>query len=151
PLKEPVLNGLVFGSDSVVNVVYRGKVYWFWGDTNRPSYPLGNFQVPGATSELPGKGGLDPEIGIDLTYFLDAKGFARETAPMPGEGPTWLPPLAVLPDAQGRERLYGSYLKIEPPLKIAGRGLMVFDDAKEQFEPLAEVDVKAPAFPAGHA
>src|SRR5262249_21972226 len=58
PLRRPVLNGLVLGSDSVVNAVYRGKVYWFWGDTNRPSYPLGNFDVPGAVSELPGKGGL---------------------------------------------------------------------------------------------
>src|SRR5262245_53508982 len=51
PLKEPALNGQVFGSDSVLTAVYRGKVYWFWGDTNRPSYPLGNFEVPGATSE----------------------------------------------------------------------------------------------------
>ena len=47
PLKEPVLNAQVFGSDSVLNAVHRGKVYWFWGDTNRPSYPLGLFNVPG--------------------------------------------------------------------------------------------------------
>src|SRR5689334_9776384 len=31
PLREPLLNGQVTGSDSVVNVVYRGKIYWFWG------------------------------------------------------------------------------------------------------------------------
>src|SRR5260370_39483205 len=55
PLKEPVINGLVFGSDSVVNALYRGRIHWFWGDTNQPAYPLGNFQVPGATSELPGR------------------------------------------------------------------------------------------------
>ena len=36
PLKQPALNGQVFGSDSVVNALYRGRVYWFWGDTNRP-------------------------------------------------------------------------------------------------------------------
>jgi hypothetical protein len=36
PIKRPLLNGLVTGSDSVVNAVYRGKIYWFWGDTNRP-------------------------------------------------------------------------------------------------------------------
>src|SRR5437870_1633686 len=60
PLKEPALNGQVLGSDSVVNAVYHGKVYWFWGDTNRPSYPLGNFHVPGGTSEMPANGGLDP-------------------------------------------------------------------------------------------
>ena len=80
PIQQPVLNGLVLGSDSVVNTVYRGKIFWFWGDTNRPSYPLGNFHVPGATSELPADGGLDPEIGVDLHYFVDKDGFAKPTA-----------------------------------------------------------------------
>jgi hypothetical protein len=150
PLKEPVLNGLVFGSDSVVNAVYRDKIYWFWGDTNRPAYPLGNFQVPGATSELSGRGGLDPEVGVDLTYFLDAKGFAKEMAPMPGKGLTWLTALVALPDAAGRERLVASYVKVEPPLKIYRRGLAVFDDAKAQFVHVAEVDMKSPVFPMGH-
>src|SRR5262249_7055479 len=49
PLRRPVLDGLVLGSDSVLNAVYRGKVWWFWGDTNQPAYPLGNFHTPGAT------------------------------------------------------------------------------------------------------
>ena len=69
----------------VVNALYRGKMYWFWGDTNRPGYPLGNYHVPGAVSALPHKGGLDPEKGIDLKYFLDDKGFAKPTRmPAPG-------------------------------------------------------------------
>jgi hypothetical protein len=151
PLKEPVLNGQVLGSDSVLNTVYRGKVYWFWGDTNRPAYPLGNFQVPGATSALPSRGGLDPEAGIDLNYFVDGKGFAKEGAHMPGKGPTWLTALVPLKDEGGRERLYASYVKVEEPLKVYARGLAVFDDDKERFEPLSEVDMKAPAFPTGHA
>src|SRR5438876_4605349 len=33
PLRQPVLNGQVFGSDSVVNARYRGRIDWFWGDT----------------------------------------------------------------------------------------------------------------------
>ena len=60
PIEQPLLNGMVFGSDSVVTAVYRGKLHWFWGDTNRPSYPLGNFHVPFATSLLPGQGGSTP-------------------------------------------------------------------------------------------
>src|ERR1043165_5532594 len=118
PIREPVLNGLVFGSDSVLNAVYRGKIHWFWGDTNRPGYPLGNFQVPGATSKLPGKGGLDPEAGIDLDYFLDAKGFAKQTMRMPGKGPTWMTALVPLPDDKGQEGLYPSSVKAQPPLTI---------------------------------
>ena len=65
PLHNPTLQALVLGSDSVVNALFQDKIYWFWGDTNRPSYPLGNFHVPGATSLLPQAGGLDPEIGIE--------------------------------------------------------------------------------------
>jgi hypothetical protein len=151
PLKEPLLNAQVLGSDSVVNAVYRGKIYWFWGDTNRPAHPLGNFQVPGATSLLPGRGGLDPATGIDLTYFTDPTGFARETMRMPGTGPTWLTTLVPLGDRAGRERLYASYIKVEPPLKVYARGLAVFDDTKGQFEHLGRVDMKAPIFPMGHA
>jgi hypothetical protein len=151
PLKQPVLNGLVVGSDSVLNAAYRGKVYWFWGDTNRPAHPLGNFHVPGAVSLLPGRGGLDPEAGIDLHYFTDRGGFARETARMPGKGPTWLTALVPLADGKGRERLYASYVKVQPPLKVYARGLAAFDAAGEKFEHLAEVGMKAPAFPTGHA
>jgi len=37
PIRQPLLNAQVIGSDSVVNAVYRGQLYWFWGDTHRPS------------------------------------------------------------------------------------------------------------------
>lgn len=151
PLKEPALNGLVLGSDSVLNAVYRGKVYWFWGDTNWPSYPLGNFHVPGATSELPARGGLDPEAGVDLRYFLDRQGFAKATAQMPGDGPTWLTTLVPLTDHKGQERLYGSYVKVRPPMKVYKRGLVVFNDDKQEFDQLTEISMKAAAFPRGAA
>jgi hypothetical protein len=151
PLREPLLAGKVAGCDSVLTAVYRGKVYWFWGDTNRPGYPLGNFHASGATSLLPGKGGLDPEVGVDLRYFVGKDGFARPTAPMPGKGPTWLTSLIVLPDAGGRERLYASYVKVRPPLSVYARGVAVFDDDKQVFVRLAEVDGKAPASLDGHA
>jgi len=149
PVKEPVLNALVLGSDSVVNVVHCNKIYWFWGDTNRPSFPLGNFHVPGATSLLPGQGGLDPDKGIELQYFTDAKGFAREMARLTDKGPTWLTTAATLPDKTGRERLVGSYVKVQPPLKVMARGLAIFDDSAEKFEHLCEIDMKAPVFPQG--
>jgi hypothetical protein len=99
PIREPLLNGRVLGQDSVMNALFQGKIHWFWGDTNRPDYPLGNFYVPGATSELPGKGGLEPEVGVNLSYFVDDQGFARPTAPIPGEGPTWISGLVVLKDS----------------------------------------------------
>jgi hypothetical protein len=53
PIAQPLLNGGVLGQDSVLNATYKGRLYWFWGDTNRAGYPLGNFAVSGAVSELP--------------------------------------------------------------------------------------------------
>ena len=150
PIQEPLLNGQVSGSDSVENAVYRGKAYWFWGDTNRPSYPLGNFDVPGATSNLPADGGLDPAEGIDLTYFVDKDGFARPTAKLPGKGPTWIDGLVVIQDKDGRERMFARYVKIEPPLRVYEQGLVEFDDETKQFEKVATFDLRAPLIPTGH-
>lgn len=150
PIKEPLLNGLVFGSDSVVNAAYRGKIYWFWGDTNRPGYPLGNFHVPGATSKLPKDGGLDPGRGIDLDYFVDDKGFARPTAQMPGAGPTWIDGLVVLREDRGRERMFAAYVKVKPPLDVYQHGLVEFDDESGGFKKVTEFNNEARAYPHGH-
>jgi hypothetical protein len=138
PIGEPLLNGQVFGQDSVINAVFQGKIHWFWGDTNRPDYPLGNFHVPGATSELPGRGGLEPEDGVNLTYFVDDKGFARPTAPMPGEGPTWISGLTVLTDDQGRERMFAFYAKIRKMLEVYERGLVEFNPGAKRFEKVTQ-------------
>jgi hypothetical protein len=150
PTKQPLLNAKVVGSDSVMSAVYRGKIYWFWGDTNRPAHPLGNFEVPGATSELPGKGGLDPRLGINLTYFVDDEGFAKKMTAIPGAGPTWITSLMVLRDDKGQERMFAVYVKVRGQLEIHARGVAEFDDQKLLFERVAEFDVKGPIQPDGH-
>src|SRR5687768_10004533 len=47
PIREPVLNAQVMGQDTVIATLYRGKIYWFWGDTDKASYPLGNYGASG--------------------------------------------------------------------------------------------------------
>ena len=150
PIKHPLLDAQVFGSDSVLNAVYRGKLHWFWGDTNRPGYPLGNFHTPGAVSDLPGQGGLDPEVGVDLAYFTADNGFAAETAHLPGDGPTWLGGLAVVKDGSGTERLVAGYAKIRPPLDTYEHGLVVFNPDAHKFEKVATFPLDAPIRPTGH-
>ncbi|MHC4993755.1 MAG: hypothetical protein ACYTGQ_01755, partial [Planctomycetota bacterium] len=150
PTRQPVLNGRVFGSDSVVTALYRDKLYWFWGDTNRPEYPLGNFHVPGAVSVLPDAGGLDPDTGVDLDYFVNPKtGFAKETAWMEGEGPTWINGLTVLRDG-GRERMFAAYVKVAKPMRVYEHGLVEFVDATEKFELFKRFDEGAAIYPKGH-
>ncbi len=150
PIRHPLLNAGVLGSDSVQAAVFRGKVHWFWGDTNRAGYPLGNFHMPTATSLLPADGGLDVEVGVDLDYAVDAEGFAAPSAKMPGEGPTWVDGLTVLKDATGRERMFGAYAKIRPPMDVYERGLAEFDPEARRFAKVAPIPLGAPAFPMGH-
>jgi hypothetical protein len=149
PVRQPLLNAEVFGQDSVQNTIYQGKLFWMWGDTSRISYPLGNFSMSGATTLLPGKGGLDPSRGVDLEYFKADTGFAREMAPVPGPGPTWLGGLVVLPEG-GKDRLFATYVKIKNQLETYERGLVRFEDEKGQFAPAVKFPLDMPIFPTGH-
>jgi len=150
PLQKPLLNARVIGSDSVMNAVYRGRIHWFWGDTNQVKYPLGLFDTPGATSRLLADGGLDPGRGVDLEYYVGDDGFARATAPMPGEGPTWISGVSVLPDAEGRERMFCGYVKIKPPMEVYRRGIAVWNDEKNVFDHVADFEPNVPLYPDGH-
>ncbi|MFM9069240.1 MAG: hypothetical protein ACKOUR_18200 [Planctomycetota bacterium] len=147
-----LLNAQVLGSDSVEVTRFRDRLYWFWGDTNLPRHPLGLFQVPGATSPLPGRGGLDPQVGIELKYFTDAAGRARNMAEVAGDDPTWITGLVALPDEAGEEQLLAAYMKIKPPLTVYERGWLRWDATAgaERFRPVGKFPVEAPLLPEGH-
>lgn len=149
PIRQPLLNSQVVGQDSVLNAVYRGRLYWFWGDTSRPSYPLGNFHTTGATSLLPADGGLDPSRGVDLTYFQEKSGFTREMAPFSDRGPTWLSALVSLGEGDG-EQLFATYTNVNQKMEALERGLARFNDATQRFDRVARFDLRAPARPGGH-
>jgi len=138
PIKRPLLNGRVLGQDSTLAAVYRGKIHWFWGDTSRESYPLGHFAMAGAVSQLPGKGGLDPNVGVDLTYFVDGEGFSRKMAPLPGPGMVWVDALMTLKDKSGRERLIGHYSRMKSLSERLEHGMVVYNDKTQTFERLVK-------------
>jgi len=136
PLKNPVLNGLVTGQDSVDTCIYRGRLFWMWGDTGRPSYPLGHFAMAGALSDLPQHGGLDPNVGVDLDYFVDKTGFSRPMAPFKEPGMIWLDGLIKVADSQGAERMVAKYARMKSLGEAEERGLVVFNDKTNSFEPI---------------
>ena len=144
PLRQPVLSGKVFGQDSVQPAVYRGKIHWFWGDTLRPRYPLGHFGTSGAVSELPGRGGLDPAVGVDLAYFVDEEGFSRKMCPMTRNVPimVWLDGILTVPGDKGEERLVARYAQMKSLGEMLEQGLAVFNDRTETFEKALEFDLK---------
>jgi hypothetical protein len=140
PIARPTLDGLVVGQDSVFSAVFRGRLFFIWGDTNRPAYPLGNFHASGATAPLPAEG-LDPSRGIDLEYFVDADGFSRGMAPpatVPGEGVTWLGTLVVVPDAAGEEQLHATFAKVGAGFERFRFGMLRYDVATDRFVEGAE-------------
>jgi hypothetical protein len=134
PIKQPLLNAKVLGSDSVHTAIFHDKLYWLWGDTHRPRYPLGNFHVTMATTPLLRKGGLRFVSGVNFTYFTDKDGFARKMAPMEGKGPTWLGAMLTLKDKTGKARLVATYVKVRQPMEVYEAGLCEFNPEKEIFE-----------------
>ncbi len=153
PIKAPLLNGRVMGQDSCLGTVYQGRIFWIWGDTAGPQYPLGNFRTSGATSAIPGHGGLGPDIGINLHYFTDASGFCRAMCPLPGEpkGVVWLDGLTTVADRQGRRRLIARYSRRNGLISLLEHGLAVWNDSAQIFEKAAEYPLHEHwRFPAGH-
>jgi len=136
PLKNPVLNGLVLGQDSVYTCIYHDRLFWLWGDTAKPSHPLGHFATAGAFSDLPQHGGLDPSVGVDLEYFVGETGFSRPISPFKERGMIWLDGLIKVKDDQGAERMVAKYARMQSLGEAKERGLVVFNDETDLFEPL---------------
>ena len=149
PVARPLLNGEVTGQDSVLTALYRGKLYWFYGDTSRLSYALGNFAISGATTEPPDR--IDPALGIDLEYFVGQDGFSKRMAPMEGEGVVWIFGLAVLPDESGRERMLAYFHRRRGLGAVLEEGFVVYNDEKEQFEKLKGVPLGPALSPMGRS
>ncbi len=144
PTSQSVLNARVMGQDTVQCFPYRGRLFWLWGDTNRASYPLGNFKTTSGFSDLPGKGGLDPSVGVDLDYFVGSDGFAKPMVPLNEEGLVWCDGLFTVRDEEGSERLIAHYTRLKDMTTPLEHGLVVFDDATQQFKRLVKFDLASP-------
>jgi len=148
PIAEPLLNAEVTGQDGILTAIYRGKLYWFYGDTGRLAYALGSFAMSGATTELPDK--IDPSVGFNLKYFVGKDGFARAMAPIGGEGVVWLFGVGVLPDESGRERMLAYFQRRRGLGAVLENGFVVYNDGKDAFEKLNNVPLDPPLYPTGY-
>ncbi|MGE5611913.1 MAG: hypothetical protein ACM359_21885 [Bacillota bacterium] len=145
PITQPLLNGEVTGQDGILNASYRGKLYWFYGDTNRLFYALGNFSMTGATTELSEQ--IDPSTGFNLRYFTGPDGFARAMAPIGGEGVVWLYGVVILPDESGQQRMLAYFQRRRGLGAVLENGFVLYNDEKETFEKLKTVPLEPPYFP----
>ena len=146
----------IFGCDSVQNAVHRGKLFWAWGDTIVPNYPLGIFDMTSATTPVQPLTSFQPPLRLKFDYFRDKNAKPRGVAKMPGAGPTWVSAYVSLPDRTGAARLCGTYIKVRNHLEAYESGLCVWNDEKEEFERLRLLWTKSekapnqPPSPDGH-
>ena len=149
-VKYPVINAQVTGLDASMAVSYQDKVFWTWGDTKKASGFLGHFAVSGAVSELPEQGGLDPDQGVDLEFFVDEEGFSKQMCPIPGPGMVWNHWMGILENEQGKEHLYLHYGRMKDLGEAYERGLAVYNDEREIFERVFQYPLETPFWPKGH-
>ena len=133
-LHQDWLESGVFGCDSVQVARYQGKLFWAWGDTTLPHYPLGVFHASSATTPVMPLANPQPPIRLEFVYFRDGAGRIRSVAQMAGEGPTWLSGYVNLPDSAGNQRLVANYVKVKNFLDVYESGLCVWNDEAEKFD-----------------
>ena len=147
----------VLGCDSVQNAIYRGRLFWLWGDTLIPSSPRYIFDCTAATTAVPPLESFQPPLRVKFDYFTDEHGRPRAVARLPGQGSTWLAGLVSLPDKTGTPRLVGTYMKVSLPMHIYQWGLTVWNETTGSFHPLRVVWTESaaapqpPPLPRGHA
>ncbi|MFM9148035.1 MAG: hypothetical protein ACKORI_07940, partial [Verrucomicrobiota bacterium] len=80
------------GCDSVFAVDHAGARLWVWGDTNVLRYPLGNFHMTGARTDLGSAPQDRPPLDFrygHLTETRDGRTSPRGVCRLEGDGPTW--------------------------------------------------------------
>ena len=133
-------NAKIMGQDSVMNVVYKGRYYWFFGDTNCQSRYLGNFYASGAFSNFEKLKTVGLMISPNLTYFTQSEGFVKGMAPVPPlDLPTWLHAVHVRKN-QSKEEMFATYMKPDHDMNIVKRGILKWNDQLEQFESFMMID-----------
>jgi hypothetical protein len=150
PISQPVLNANVAGQDSVQAVEYNGQIYWFFGDTLYASGG-GDFRTSGARSLLPGQGGLDPSQGVNLNYFVNSTGSAKEMMPVSESGLMWIDGLFTVRDPDGIERLMAHNARFQDLSTQLESGLALFNDSTQTFQRFQSYSLTAPITPQGHS
>ncbi|HBG26042.1 MAG: hypothetical protein A2Y10_03770 [Planctomycetes bacterium GWF2_41_51] len=132
-------------------MIYKGKIYWFWGDTRKPGHRLGLFKVAGAVSELEANGGLDPNIGINLKYFTDDNNEVKAMFPFEGHEAIWIGAPILVKDSD-EEKMIVHYSRMKSLGERVEHGLGIYNNEKNIFEKLKKLDPNRPwDCPRGHA
>lgn len=152
PSPDANWRGGVLGQDTVQAAIYRDKIFWVWGDTQRINYPLGMFRTAGATTSFP----LPTQLsgGIPYQYFVDDKTkFVRPMMPLTErpEGVIWIHALFTQEDDKHEVKLLGHYSRLKDLATELEQGIAIYDDHKQEFVPLKQLPLEEKwRRPSGH-
>jgi hypothetical protein len=144
-ISEPP-DAAIAGLDSAQAVAYRGELFWIFGDARILASPVGSFRSHAARSELPGRGGLEPDVGVALRFYRDGPAL-RQMVDDP-HPILWLTALRATRGADG-EHLFATYQKIGEGMSVIERGLVELDPAREKFRIAARYPADAAVIPEG--
>lgn len=134
-IESPGSESGIFGCDSVLMANDGKDLFWLWGDTTLPGYPLGIFHSTAATTPDRFKTKFEPPFFMNFKHFRDPDGKVRGVADIKGEGPTWLTGMIGLPSTSGGfRRLVATYSKIKAPLEEYEVGLCVWNPDEKSFK-----------------
>jgi hypothetical protein len=134
PIENPIINAEIIGQDSNLATIYKGKIFWVWGDTFLPPHYNGNFSVSAATSLLPEQGGLDPNKGVNYEYFVDKNGKSKPMIKLTKPGYIWFDWITSIKDVEGNEKLVAKYANVNSYFENYERGIAIYNDEKQIFE-----------------
>jgi hypothetical protein len=151
PIANPLINANVTGQDSVQSALYKGNMFWTWGDTLSPDPNVFNLRTSGATSQLPGQGGLQPGQGVNLSYYTNNNGFVKQMMPINEPGFLWMDALTTVHDTTGAEKLISHYSRMQDLGTRLEHGIAVFNDSTSTFGRLTPFSNTSPIDPVGHS
>lgn len=131
PLPRPNMNGKFITHGAVSAAVFRNRIFWIWNEAQGMQEPRVIEGVGAATSELPGKGGLDPSLGVHFDYLASDRVFVSD---QPGR--VQLEGVAAVNDAAGHARLVVHYSRFAADGARLEHGIAEFNEASNSFEPV---------------
>jgi hypothetical protein len=140
PIKKPLINAGILGQDSNLATLYKGKIFWIWGDSFLPPKYHGNFSVSAATTIYPKDGGLNPKVGMNYNYILDEKGTTKPMINLKSPGYVWFDWLVSIKGKNGQEQLVAKYANVNAFFQNYERGVAIYNDEEKIFESVKQVD-----------
>lgn len=132
--KSPLPETGVFGCDSVLATRFGNRLFWLWGDTSVPGYPLGIFDSTAALTDLHPIEKFEPPLAVSFEHYRDKEKKPRGVAKVEGSGPTWLTGITYIGPEDSPASLVGTYSKIEGHLDEYEVGLCEWDTQQGGFQ-----------------